>query len=204
MAPRTDGRLVLALGDVAGKGSPAALLMALTLAILRTLVDEGLPPGEIMRRLNVQVSRHAPGSRFVTLFLAAFDPLTGELSYVNAGQNPPLLRRASGVYDRLTEGGIALGMFELSTYRTGQTALAAGDVLVLYSDGITEAEDTTGAYFDESGLQAVIDRHWWQDAATLGKGIVTGVEAHAAEARLNDDLTVLAVRRPIPVPAVFE
>lgn len=199
-----DGRLVLALGDVAGKGSPAALLMALTLAILRTLVDEGLPPGEIMRRLNVQVSRHAPGSRFVTLFLAAFDPLTGELSYVNAGQNPPLLRRASGVYDRLTEGGIALGMFELSTYRTGQTTLAAGDVLVLYSDGITEAEDTTGAYFDESGLQAVIDRHWWQDAATLGKGIVTGVEAHAAEARLNDDLTVLAVRRPIPVPAVFK
>jgi sigma-B regulation protein RsbU (phosphoserine phosphatase) len=199
-----DGRLVIALGDVAGKGSPAALLMALTLAILRTLVDEGPPPGEIMRRLNVQVSRHAPGSRFVTLFLAAFDPATGELSYVNGGQNPPLLRRASGAYERLTEGGVALGMFELSTYGTGHTVLGAGDVLVLYSDGITEAENTAGAYFDESGLQAVIDRHWWQDAATLGKGIVSGVEAHAADTRLNDDLTVLAVRRPIPVPAVFE
>jgi serine phosphatase RsbU (regulator of sigma subunit) len=199
-----DGRLVIALGDVAGKGSPAALLMALTLAILRTLVDEGLPPGELMRRLNVQVSRHAPGSRFVTLFLAAFDPATGELSYVNGGQNPPLLRRASGAYERLTEGGVALGMFELATYRTGHTVLGAGEVLVLYSDGITEAENTAGAYFDESGLQGVIDRHWWQDAATLGKGIVSGVEAHAADTRLNDDLTVLAVRRPIPVPAVLE
>jgi phosphoserine phosphatase RsbU/P len=197
-----DGRLVIALGDVAGKGSPAALLMALTLAILRTLVDEGLPPGELMRRLNVQVSRHAPGSRFVTLFLAAFDPVTGALSYVNGGQNPPLLRRASGAYERLTDGGVALGMFELSTYRTGQTSLGAGDVLVLYSDGITEAENTAGVYFDEAGLQAVIDRHWWEDAAALGKRIVAGVETHAAETRLNDDLTVLAVRRPIPVPVI--
>jgi len=197
-----DGRLVIALGDVSGKGSPAALLMALTLAILRTLVDVGLGPAALATRLNVQVARHAPGSRFVTMFLAVFDPVTGALNYVNAGQNPPLIRRVSGAIERLVSGGVALGMFELSAYTAGDTALAPGDVLVLYSDVITEAENKQGVFFDEAGLEAVINRHWWEDAATLGKAIVTSVEAHATDTRLADDLTVLAIRRPMPIPQV--
>jgi sigma-B regulation protein RsbU (phosphoserine phosphatase) len=197
-----NGRLVIALGDVSGKGSPAALLMALTLAILRTLVDEGLGPAALAQRLNVQVARHAPGSRFVTMFLAVFDPMTGALHYVNAGQNPPILRRVSGALERLTSGGVALGMFELSAYTAGDTWLAPGDVLVLYSDGITEAENKQGVFFDESGLEEVINRHWWEDAATLGKAIVTSVEGHATDTRLADDLTVLAIRRPLPIPTV--
>jgi sigma-B regulation protein RsbU (phosphoserine phosphatase) len=197
-----DGRLVIALGDVSGKGSPAALLMALTLAILRTLVDEGLGPAALAQRLNVQVARHAPGSRFVTMFLAVFDPVTGALHYVNAGQNPPILRRVNGALERLTSGGVALGMFDLSAYTAGDTWLAPGDVLVLYSDGITEAENKQGVFFDESGLEDVINRHWWEDAATLGKAIVTSVEGHATDTRLADDLTVLAVRRPMPIPTV--
>jgi len=197
-----DGRLVIALGDVSGKGSPAALLMALTLAILRTLVDEGLGPAALAQRLNVQVARHAPGSRFVTMFLAVFDPVTGALHYVNAGQNPPILRRVNGALERLTSGGVALGMFDLSAYTAGDTWLAPGDVLVLYSDGITEAENKQGVFFDESGLEDVINRHWWEDAATLGKAIVTSVEGHATDTRLTDDLTVLAVRRPMPIPIV--
>jgi phosphoserine phosphatase RsbU/P len=197
-----DGRLVIALGDVSGKGSPAALLMALTLAILRTLVDEGLGPAALAQRLNVQVARHAPGSRFVTMFLAVFDPVTGALHYVNAGQNPPILRRVNGALERLTSGGVALGMFDLSAYTAGDTWLAPGDVLVLYSDGITEAENKQGVFFDESGLEDVINRHWWEDAATLGKAIVTSVEGHATDTRLADDLTVLAVRRPMPIPIV--
>jgi phosphoserine phosphatase RsbU/P len=197
-----DGRLVIALGDVSGKGSPAALLMALTLAILRTLVDARLLPAELARRLNVQVARHAPGSRFVTMFLAVFDPITGALQYVNAGQNPPMLRRVHGAVERLTIGGVALGMFELSTYTTGETSLEAGDILVLFSDGITEAENKQGVFFDEAGLGEVIDRHWWEDAATLGRAIVASVDAHATDTRLNDDLTVLAIRRPMPIPTV--
>jgi len=110
--PLPDGLLVITVGDVSGKGSPAALLMALLLAMLRTLVDEGLEPAELVSRLNVQVSRHAPGSRFITLFYSVFDPGTGGLIYVNAGHMPPLILRRSGVSDRLSEGGIALGMFE--------------------------------------------------------------------------------------------
>src|SRR5215212_5812238 len=92
IVPLPDGRVLLALGDVAGKGSPAALLMALLLAMLRTLVDEGFDGAKLMARLNLQIAKHAPASRFVTLFVATLDPATGELSYVNAGQNPPMLR----------------------------------------------------------------------------------------------------------------
>jgi phosphoserine phosphatase RsbU/P len=194
------GRLLLALGDVSGKGSPAALLMALTLAMLRTLVEEGLSPTDLASRLNRQVSRHAPGSRFVTLWLAVFDPVTGQLTSLNAGQTPPLLRRADGRIERLTTGGMALGMFEFATYEAADTHLQPGDVLVCYSDGITEAENAGGVPFDEAGLLGVIRDHWWKDAATLGRAIVSAVESHAAETRLADDLTVLAIRRPVPLP----
>ncbi|HXE79251.1 MAG TPA: PP2C family protein-serine/threonine phosphatase [Vicinamibacterales bacterium] len=194
-----DGRLVLALGDVSGKGSPAALLMALVLAILRTLVDEGLSPDAVAQRLNTQVGRHAPGGRFVTLCLAVYDPRTGNLEYVNAGHPPPLLRRRlDGRFERLTEGGIALGMFELAAYTTGRCTLEEGDVLIFYSDGVTEAENAAGAPFDETGLQTVISHYWRDDAATLGRAIVGAVEAHSEAARLADDVTVLAVRRPVP------
>ena len=113
--PLRDGRVVIALGDVSGKGSPAALLMALLLAMFRTLVlsieEENLEPSELAARLNVQVSRHTPGNRFITLFCGVFTPLSGELRYVSAGHTPPLILRAGGGTDRLADGGIALGMF---------------------------------------------------------------------------------------------
>ena len=110
--PLPDGRIIVTLGDVAGKGSPAALLMALLLAVLRTLVDEGMEAPALMRRLNAQICRHSPASRFITLFYAVYTPSTGSLTYVNAGQNPPLLRRRDGRFERLGGTGVALGMFE--------------------------------------------------------------------------------------------
>jgi phosphoserine phosphatase RsbU/P len=197
---RPDGRIVFALGDVAGKGSPAALLMALVVAMLRVLVDEGLEPAELATRLNIQVSRHAPGSRFVTMVLGLYDPLTGALTYVNAGQNPPMLRRASGQYERLTEGGVALGMFDLAAYTAGTVTLEAGDVLVLFSDGVTEAENRAGVAFEDAGLERVIAEHWWKDLHTLGTSVLSAVELHAYDTRIADDLTVLALRRPMPLP----
>ena len=198
--PLRDGRVLIALGDVAGKGSPAALLMALLLAMMRTLVDEGLAPAELVARLNVQVMKQAPSTRFITLFLGIFDPCTGHLAYVNAGQNPPLLRRASGAYEHLREGGVALGMFERAEYATGQTALAPADVLIMYSDGVTEAEDPEGQPFDEHGLQRVADARAWGTARELGWATFEAVERHTQDRRLLDDLTVLVVRRLHPLP----
>jgi len=199
--PLGDGRLLLALGDVAGKGSPAALLMALLIAMLRTLVDEGLKGAELVARLNVQIAKHAPRSRFVTLFLAEFDPSTGTLVYVNAGQNPPLLRRRSGSYERLRAGGMALGMFDHATYTTGRVDLDPGDVLVMYSDGITEAEDPHEQPFDEAGVQFVADSSDWASAKELGWATFAAVDAHRQDRKLLDDLTVLVARRLPPLPA---
>jgi phosphoserine phosphatase RsbU/P len=199
--PFPDGRVLLALGDVAGKGSPAALLMALLLAMMRTLIDEGLEGADLVARLNVQIGRHSlPHSRFVTLFVAILNPTTGELTYVNAGQNPPLLRRGNGTYERLRAGGMALGMFENAAYTTGATTLDPGDVLVMYSDGITEAEDTFDQPFDEAGVQTVVDGNGWGSAKELGWALFEAVETHSRERRLLDDLTVLALRRLPPLP----
>jgi serine phosphatase RsbU (regulator of sigma subunit) len=199
--PLPDGRVLVALGDVAGKGSPAALLMALLLAMMRTLVDEGLEGAALAERLNLQIARHAPRTRFVTLFVAVLDPRTGELVYVNAGQNPPLLRRTDGSFERLRAGGIALGMFDHATYTAGTTLLGAGDVVVMYSDGITEAENGDGQPFDEAGLQSIIDGPQWGSAKELAWSAFAAVEQHSEHRRLLDDLTILVVRRLPPVPS---
>ena len=197
--PQPDGRVIVALGDVAGKASPAALLMALLLAMLRTLVEEGLSIAALVARLNVQIGRHAPPSRFITLFVAVYSPRTGELEFVNAGQTPPLLRRQNGSIERLMTGGIALGMFDGSSYESGRARLEPGDAVVMYSDGITEAEDPTGQPFDEAGLERTLALYpgTFPDAtaASVGQAIFDAVERHRRDSRLADDLSVLVLSR---------
>jgi serine phosphatase RsbU (regulator of sigma subunit) len=193
--PQADGRLVLTLGDVAGKGSPAALLMALLLAALRTLVEERMEPAALVARLNIQICRHSPASRFITLVYALYEPATGRLSYVNAGQNPPLVRRRDGRFDRLHGTGIALGLFEHSEYTAAETTLEPGDLLVFYSDGITEAEDPSGQPLEESGLELVLERHADKPPSAIASEVLAAVHTHAHRARFADDLTILAVKR---------
>jgi sigma-B regulation protein RsbU (phosphoserine phosphatase) len=178
--------------------------MALFLAMLRTLVDEHLAPSELVRRLNIQVSKHAPPSRFITLFLGQFDPRTGDLEFVNAGQTPPLLLRAGGAVERLSTGGVALAMFDGSTYDSGHAQLEPGDALVMYSDGITEAESPAGLMFEELGLEAAVRATPGVSAGVLSRAVFNAVDDHRRGERLADDLTVLVLSRPIvpPVPAL--
>jgi serine phosphatase RsbU (regulator of sigma subunit) len=193
--PRPDGRVIIALGDVAGKGSPAALLMALLLAVLRTLVDEDLSPRDLVERLNVQICRHTPASRFITLFYGVYAPSSGSLSYVNAGQNPPLIRRRDGTYEPLGSTGVALGMFEQSRFEAVTTSLEPGELLVLYSDGITEAEDPNGEPLEQPGLERVVERHAREAASEIGRRVLKAVEQHTNATRFNDDLTIMVVKR---------
>jgi serine phosphatase RsbU (regulator of sigma subunit) len=198
--PLGDGRLVTAVGDVAGKGSPAALLMALLLAMMRTLVDERLEPDALLERLNVQVCRQAPGTRFITLFYSVFDMTTGELTYVNAGHTTPLVLCSDGTVTRLHHGGVALGMFEASTYETGRVTLGPNDLLAIYSDGITEAENPAGIPFDERGLEEILLAERGNNVAAIGSAVVRAVERHTCDVRFADDLTLLLLRRSsVPV-----
>jgi sigma-B regulation protein RsbU (phosphoserine phosphatase) len=169
--------------------------MALLLAVLRTLVDEALDPPQLMARLNVQICRHSPASRFITLFFAVYSPSTGRLDYVNAGQNPPLVRRRDGRFERLRGTGVALGMFEGSTYASTEVVLQRGDSLILYSDGLTDAEDPRGQPVEEAGLEQIISTYAHKPAAEMGKEVIKAVEAYAATPRLTDDLTILILKR---------
>ena len=193
--PLGDGQLVTAVGDVAGKGSPASLLMALLLAMMRTLTDERLEAAELISRLNVQVCRQSPGNRFITLFYSVLDLTTGELTYVNAGHTPPLLFRANGAVERLQDGGVALGMFDRSRFQTGRVMLQPDDLLAIYSDGITEAENPKGVPFDEQGLETVLAAERRNNVAATCAAVVRAVERHRADTRLADDLTLLLLRR---------
>jgi serine phosphatase RsbU (regulator of sigma subunit) len=198
--PLPDGRIVVTIGDVAGKGSPAALLMALLLAMFRTLVDEGLEAAALAERLNRQVCRHSPASRFITLFFAACDPVTGRLMYVNAGHMPALLRRRDGAFEHLASGGIALGMFDHSKYEAHEARMEPGDTLVLYSDGVTEAEDHHGQPFEEAGLESAVEANVHAKPTALAQAILKAVEHHARQTSLADDLTVLVVARKMSPP----
>lgn len=199
--PFPDGRIAIAVGDVAGKGSPAALLMALLLAMMRTLVDEGLEPGELIERLNVQVCRHAPANRFITLFYGVYNPVDGELVHVNAGHMPPFVVTRAGApgalpaIEKLTDGGIALGMFDQARYAPGRRWLQPGELLAVYSDGVTEAEDGAGRPFDERGLEAVLSRPASDGVSAIGAAVLAAVRQHTADARPTDDVTVLLLRR---------
>ena len=169
--------------------------------MMRTLVDERLEAAELVTRLNVQVSRHAPGTRFITLFYGVYDTRSGELTYVNAGHTPPLLVRGDDRIERLSEGGVALGMFERSTYMTGRAALQLDELLAIYSDGITEAENPGGQPFDEQGLESALLGNRHQDVSAIGTAVVRAVEQHTADTRLADDLTILLLRRCTIEPA---
>ncbi len=205
--PLPDGRLVVAIGDVAGKGSPASLLMAVLLAMFRTLVDERMEPAALACRLNVQVARHTPASRFITLFFGCYEPATGRLVYVNAGQTPPLAWRRSGRHETLLGGGMALGMFDQADYEAHETVIAPGDLLVMYSDGVTEAENHLGQMFDESGLRRAVAAAAGGTAQQVASSVLRDVETFAREVKLADDLTLLVLRRldsrivPPPLPA---
>jgi serine phosphatase RsbU (regulator of sigma subunit) len=194
---RADGRWVVTVGDVAGKGSPAALLMALLLAMLRTLVDEGLGTSRLLTRLNVQVGRHSPKDRFITLFYGLYDPPTGRLEFVNAGHLPPIIQRRDGTFERVgtTGGGPALGMFEEASYEAREIVLEPGDLLVLFSDGITEAENARGQPFEEGGIEQLLRSAAGQEPEAIGRALLAAVESHAGDARLADDLTALVLKR---------
>jgi serine phosphatase RsbU (regulator of sigma subunit)/pSer/pThr/pTyr-binding forkhead associated (FHA) protein len=190
-----DGRLVVALGDVSGKGTSAALLMSSLHAAVHAQVTLCRPLTQTIGAVNRYLADNTPANRFVTLFYAELDPLTGSLAFINAGHNPPLIAHAGGTMEQLAAGGLPLGIVPDFDYREGRTQLQYGDVLVSYSDGVTETQNPKGEEFGTTRLQEVISQNLDRSAAAIRDKIEAALSAFAQGTPAVDDITLLIVKR---------
>lgn len=190
-----DGRVLMLCGDVAGKGMPAALLMSSLQARVQVLAEEGDDLATMMTRLNRAISAKCPDNRFITLFIAALDPKSGELSYCNAGHNPPVLVRANGDVETLEGGGIILGIMPKAPYSEMKTRLEVGDILVLYSDGVTEAANLADEEFGEDRLAKIVLDNEESSAAEIIEIALAAVTEWIQGAAPADDVTLVVARR---------
>ena len=192
---RLDERSIgLAIADVSGKGTPASLLMANVQASLRTLAQPGADLGEMVARINNLVHANTSFDKFVTFFYAEFDTQTGELRYVNAGHNPPYLVRSDGTVETLEEGGLLLGMLPNVTYGSGTVQLRPGDLLLMFTDGVTEAQNESEEEFEEERLIQVLLNARTASAREVVEAVVDAVKRFAGGAEQYDDITVLALK----------
>jgi len=193
-----EGRLAIAVGDVAGKGMPAALLMALLQGSLRTLLSAGLRGEELMAKLNAHLCANIPSNRLITLFYGELDPSTGRLAYVNAGHNPPFLMPAGQAPARLGATAMALGITIETDFPSMTVELEPGDRLVLYTDGVTEAEDTRDREYGEARLEAWLRANREETGRRLVDGVIAEVLEHCGAARPRDDMTLMCLGRAFP------
>jgi len=193
--PCPDGALALALADVTGKGVPAALLVSTLHASLHILVEDGRPLAEVVARAGRQFLSSAPDNRFAGLFLARLEPATGEMGSINAGQDPPVLLRRDGRVESLTRGGSLLGIPRDAPFECQATTIQPGDLLVAFTDGITETRSPRGEEFGRDRLVSYLRGNRELPAGELCRSLVAAAEAFSGGAPAEDDRTVLVVRR---------
>jgi sigma-B regulation protein RsbU (phosphoserine phosphatase) len=185
-------RLGLSIADVAGKGLPAALLMANLQASVRAFGTDDARPETVTRQVNRALCRHTPVDRFVTFFYATIDTATGNLAWSNAGHNPPILVGADGSVQRLTAGGMVLGILEDTAYSHAEVRLQAGDRLVLFTDGISEAGSHEGREFGDDRLVELAVANRDRSAPDLLSAIFREVSAFTAGV-FSDDATMISL-----------
>lgn len=194
--PAGDGRWVVAVGDVSGKGTPASLLMANLQASIRALVPLGLSLAELTGRVNDLMIRNTTQGRFITFFWGRLDPATGGFTYVNAGHNPPFVCRADGSLERLEEGGLILGVLPtLRPYREGGAVLGPGDAVCLFTDGVSEAMNPAGEEFGEERIGEILRERRAAPPAEVCRRIVDAVTRWSGSEAQADDITLLHLRR---------
>jgi serine phosphatase RsbU (regulator of sigma subunit) len=191
---KTEGRVTVVLGDVAGKGMSAALLMSGLQARVQTLAEESDDLAVLMARLDRGIAAHAPNNRFITMFMALIDPRNHQLVCCNAGHNPSFLVRRTGEVERLAAVGTVLGIMPELGYEQESHAFGPGDVLAVYSDGVTEAEGPENGEFGEDRLADLIAQLRERPAAEIVETVVREVDRWTAGNPPADDLTVLVAR----------
>ncbi len=195
-APRPESAsLALVVGDVSGKGVPAALLVSTLHSSLRLLLERMPLCPELLARLNRHILESSTSNKFITLFVGELDPGSGALAYLNAGHNPAVLVRADGRVEQLGPGGLPIGLMPTATFRREQLALAPGDLLCLYSDGITEAAAPDDEEFGLDCLVSLLRDGRAMPIADLRQSIESAVESFVAGTAQSDDQTLLLLRR---------
>jgi sigma-B regulation protein RsbU (phosphoserine phosphatase) len=187
-----DGSFGFALGDVSGKGPPAALLTAMLQGILWTQSVAPVEPAVMMTRINQALLARGIDNRFATIFFAIMRS-DGRLTYCNAGQNPPLLFGASGV-QKLEIGGTIVGLFKHASYEQEEIQLTAGDLLAVFSDGVSEALNPGGEEYGEARVESAIAPHWLEPSDVVLQALLESVRTFAHGAPQHDDVTALIVR----------
>lgn len=193
---RGDGKILVALGDVSGKGTGAALLMSSLHAAIHAQIAAKISLDETVVAVNEYLAENTPANRFVTLFIAELDPATGELRFINAGHNPPLLARANGTVEQLESGGLPLGIMPFSEYEAGTVSLGKGDALIIYSDGVSEANNLAEEEFGMERLSAVIMANVTASASGIRDKVESALSEFTGTAPANDDITLVIVKRP--------
>ena len=190
-----NDRMLVALGDVSGKGTAAALLMSSLHAAIHAQVAANSPLHETIISVNGYLAEITPANRFVTLFATELDPATGTLRYINAGHNPPIIGRTDGTIEQLSSGGLPLGIMEGAEYEVGEAQLNRGEVLVIYSDGVTEACSPTGEEFGPTRLYEVVSRNIEASAAGIRDRIESSLTKFSQGTSAADDITLVIVKR---------
>lgn len=201
--PLDDRRLGLAVGDVAGKGLGAALVMAKLQATLRALAPDQQTLDGLGRRVNEIFCRDGLPNRFVSLAYLVLEAGSGHVRLLNAGHLPPLIVRRTSL-EEPTKGGAAIGLHGTACYTEQAMDLAPGDLLVVYSDGLTEARNEAGAFFGDERLRLMLPHLRDLPVAEAGRLLLAEVERFVGEARPHDDLSLLLLKRvesdPAPLP----
>jgi len=192
--PYPDGSIALILGDVSGKGMPASLMMMGLQARAEVLLREPGTLSDTLTRLNQLTTQHCPLGRFITLFLCCLDSKTGKLTYANAGHNPPVILRADGSAEKLTDGGPVLGILPNISYDHFETQLNSGDLLAIYSDGITEAATPADEEFETENLITALKAHQNQPAREMIEGVMSALAKWTEGAPPADDITLVLAR----------
>jgi sigma-B regulation protein RsbU (phosphoserine phosphatase) len=188
-----DERSAFALGDVSGKGVAAALLAAMAQGALQAQFTSNLPLAEVVTSLNKVLVQRSASNRFITLFCATLDP-DGHFTYINAGHNPPVLVRANGETETLTTKSVLLGAFDFVEYKPRQTRLAPGDVVVMYTDGVTEAADADNQMFGDERLEKLVREGVHLGAEEIKQWIMDEVLNFTAGLPQGDDITLIVLK----------
>lgn len=193
--PLHDGRMLIALGDVSGKGTAAALLMSSLHAAVHGQVAARRTLEETVASVNEYLAENTPANRFVTLFIAELDPASARLRFINAGHNPPLIARTSGEIELLDSGGLPLGLMTIAQYEPGEITLEKGDAIVVYSDGVSEANNLAEEEFGLERLRAVVKNNLSRSASGIRDKVESALSEFTGTAPANDDITLVIVKR---------